>query len=140
MNQVALIGNLTRDPESRTTGTGTTVVNFGLAVRGWKKDDTVFVDVTAFGGTADIILKYSNKGAQIGIAGRLEMDRWEDKKTGAKRSKLYVVASNVTLAGRREVAGDNAQGGDAGPVRLHEDAPRRTPEPSREPEEDSVPF
>jgi len=139
MNQVCLIGNLTRDPEFRTAGTGTKIANFGLAVRGFKKDETVFVDVTAFGGTADIIERFANKGQQIGISGRLELDRWEDRNTGQKRQKLYVVASNVTLAGRREVAGSNADGGDAGPTRMHTETPARRSEPETD-EMDSVPF
>lgn len=97
-NKVILAGNLTRDPELRYTPKGTAIARLGLAInRNWtseageKKEETTFVDVDAFGKTAEIIGQYLKKGRPILIEGRLRYDTWEDKQTGQKKSKLGVV-------------------------------------------------
>lgn len=102
LNKVLLIGNLTRDPELRTTPKGKSVADIGLAVNrrvsdgggGWK-DETTFVDVTLWGTTADNAAKYLAKGRPVFIEGRLDLQSWEDKETGQKRTKLKVVAESV---------------------------------------------
>lgn len=99
LNKVMLIGNLTRDPELRHTPKGSAVADLGLAVNrkvqdgngGWK-DETTFVDVTVWGSSAENAQKYLTKGRGVFIEGRLQMDVWDDKATGQKRSKLKVVA------------------------------------------------
>jgi len=102
LNKVMLLGNLTRDPELRHTPKGSAVADLGIAVNrrvqdgngGWK-DDTTFVDVTVWGASAENAQKYLTKGRGVFIEGRLQMDVWDDKATGQKRSKLKVVADNL---------------------------------------------
>ncbi len=102
LNKVMLIGNLTRDPELRHTPKGSAVTDLGMAVNrkiadgngGWK-DETTFVDVTVWGATAENAHKYLSKGRGVFIEGRLQMDSWDDKATGQKRTKLKVVADNL---------------------------------------------
>jgi single-strand DNA-binding protein len=114
LNRVILIGNLTRDPELRVTPRGTSIVQFGLAINnsfkgqdGQQRDETTFVDCEAWAKTADLIAKYLSKGAPAMIEGRLKLDTWEDKQSGAKRSKLKVVVENVQfLSSKGEQQGD----------------------------------
>jgi single-strand DNA-binding protein len=99
LNKVMLLGNLTRDPEVRYTPKGTAVGDLGLAVNrrvsdgnGNWSDEVTFVDVTVWGTNAENAQKYLVKGRGVFIEGRLQMDTWEDKASGQKRSKLKVVA------------------------------------------------
>ncbi|HSA02373.1 MAG TPA: single-stranded DNA-binding protein, partial [Candidatus Paceibacterota bacterium] len=87
-NKVILAGNLTRDPELRYTPKGTAVVKLGLAInRRWRdeagqqKEEAVFVDVEAFGKTAETIGQYLKKGSPVLVEGRLRLDTWDDKQT-----------------------------------------------------------
>jgi single-strand DNA-binding protein len=111
LNKVMLIGRLTRDPESRSVG-DTKVVKFGFAVNNRKKDksgnwtdDPVFIDVEAWGRTAEACEQYLRKGSQCFLEGRLKFDQWTGK-DGQRASKLYLVAENVQLLeksdGKRE--------------------------------------
>lgn len=122
-NKVILMGNLTRDPEVRFTPSGTAVSEVGLAVnRSWfdkqsnqRREETTFVDVTLWGRQAEVAGEYLTKGRGVLIEGRLQLDQWEDKETGQKRSKLRVVGENMTmLPGRGDGAsrgGGYSQGG-----------------------------
>jgi len=101
LNKVMLIGNLTRDPELRHTPKGTAVTELGLAInRVWyddnkqKQEETTFVDVTFWGRQAESIQQYLTKGRPIFIEGRLQLDSWDDKETGKKRSKLRVIGES----------------------------------------------
>lgn len=105
-NKVILIGNLTRDPELRYTPKGTAVAKLGLAInRSWttetgeKKEDVTFVDVDAFGKTAENAGQYLKKGRSVMVEGRLKLDQWDDKTTGQKKSKLGVAAEHITFIG-----------------------------------------
>ncbi len=102
LNKVLLIGNLTRDPEVRYTPKGTAVADIGLAInRIWnneqnqRQEETTFVDITLWGRQAELAQQYLTKGRGVFIEGRLQMDTWEDKQSGQKRSKLKVVAENL---------------------------------------------
>lgn len=102
LNKVMLIGNLTRDPELRYTPKGTAVADISLAInrvwnndQGQRQEETVFVDVTLWGRQAELAQQYLSKGRGVYIEGRLQMDTWDDKETGKKRSKLKVVAENL---------------------------------------------
>ena len=94
-NKVILVGNLTRDPEVKYTASGTAVANLGLAVsRTWfdkqqnqKREETTFVDVTLWARQAEVAGEYLSKGRPVLIEGRLQLDTWDDKETGKKRSK-----------------------------------------------------
>lgn len=102
LNKVMLIGNLTRDPELRYTPKGTAVADIGLAInrvwsndQGQKQEETTFVDVTLWGRQAELAQQYLSKGRGAYIEGRLQMDTWDDKETGKKRSKLKVIGENL---------------------------------------------
>lgn len=112
-NRVILVGNLTRDPEVRYIPSGTAVTELGLAVnRTWfdkqsnsRKEETTFVDVTLWGREAEVAGEYLSKGRPVLIEGRLQMDSWEDKQTGQKRSKLKVVCEKMQMLGSRGEGG-----------------------------------
>jgi single-strand DNA-binding protein len=102
-NKVILVGNLTRDPQVKYTPSGTAVTEIGLAVnRYWfdkqtnsRKEETTFVDVTLWGRDAEVAGEYLAKGRPVLIEGRLQLDTWDDKQTGQKRSKLRVVGERM---------------------------------------------
>ena len=98
MNNVNLIGRLTRDPENIDTDSDTEIAKLRLAVdrRG---EGAVFVDVKAFGRQADSICRYLAKGREVAVSGRLELDQWVAG-TGEKRSRLYIIAANVQFLGQ----------------------------------------
>ena len=118
-NKVILVGNLTRDPEVKYTTGGTAVAEIGLAVnRTWfdqksneRKEETTFVDVTLWGRQAEVAGEYLVKGRSVLIEGRLQLDSWDDKETGKKRSKLRVVGEQMQMLGGR---GDGNEGGGGG--------------------------
>ncbi len=96
-NKVYLLGNLTRDPESRDLPSGTKLASFGMAVNqtyrkadGEEVEETTFVDIDAFGRTAENILKYCKKGDPLMVEGRLRFQSWETD-AGDKRSKLTIM-------------------------------------------------
>ncbi|MFP6898322.1 MAG: single-stranded DNA-binding protein [Roseibacillus sp.] len=106
LNKVMLMGNLTRDPELRYTPKGTAVADIGMAInrvwtndQGERQEDTTFVDVTLWGRQAELAQQYLSKGRPVYIEGRLQMDTWEDKNSGQKRSKLKVVGENMQFIG-----------------------------------------
>jgi single-strand DNA-binding protein len=150
LNRVLLIGNLTRDPEVRYTPKGTPVTEIGLAVNrvysgedGEKKEETTFVDVTLWARQAEIAGQYLKKGRPVFIEGRLQLDTWDDKQTGQKRSRLRVVAENLQLLGSRQ-EGEGSSAPSAAPRRSPPvSAPPARPEP-RDPdldaEPDDIPF
>lgn len=117
LNKVMIIGNLTADPEVRTTPRGNSVAELRLAVNrissgpneGERREETTFLDVTCWGRTAEIAGQYLSKGRPVFIEGRLQQDTWEDKQTGQRRSKIRIVAENMQLLGSRE--GGSQQGG-----------------------------
>lgn len=101
-NQVTLVGRLTRDPELRAIPSGQPVAQIGLAVGhkykgqdGVLREETTFIEISCWGKLAETVSRYMKKGRQILVSGRLKFDSWDDKQTGQKRSKLYVVAEQV---------------------------------------------
>ena len=121
-NRVILVGNLTRDPEVKYTTGGTAVTDIGLAVnRTWfdkqqnqKREETTFVDVTLWGRQAEVAGEYLAKGRPVLIEGRLQLDTWEDKTSGQKRSKLRVVGETMQFLGSRSDGGGGGGGGRTG--------------------------
>lgn len=102
MNQVNLIGNVTRDPELKFLANGNAVCNFGLAVQDgymkdgqWQEGKTIFIDVTQFGRQAERTNGTVTKGCKVFVGGKLKYDSWDDKNTGQKRSKHSVSANEV---------------------------------------------
>ena len=105
-NKVILMGNLTRDPELRYTPKGTAIARIGLAVnRVWRtesgeqKEEVTFVDIDAFGKSAETISQYMKKGSPILVEGRLRLHTWEDKQTNQKQSKLRVDLETFKFVG-----------------------------------------
>ena len=103
-NKVILMGNLTRDPETRQTPSGQSVTNFSLAVsRSWKGQDgntqeqVSFFDCVAWGKTGEIIAQYIQKGRPILVSGRLDQRSWEQD--GNKRSKVEVIVEDFNFVG-----------------------------------------
>ncbi len=158
-NRVILAGNLTRDPEMRYLPKGTATARFGLAVgRKWKdesgalREETMFIDVDAFGKQAETIGQYLKKGRPILVEGRLKLDTWDDKQTQQKRSKHSIVLDSFNFLdggqGREGGGGGSGSGewGGGQPAA----APRSRPQPASgapaaspdgmPAEEDDVPF
>ncbi len=113
MNKVFLMGHLTRDPEVRYIPSGAAVADMRLAVnrryktqQGEDKEETCFVNVSAWGRTAETCGQYLSKGSQVLVEGRLRYDEWE--KEGQKQSRLSVVAERVQFmdSPRRAQYGD----------------------------------
>jgi len=131
-NRVILLGNLTKDPELRYTGGGTggtSICKFGLATnRQWRntagemQEDTCFVEIVVFGRQGETCNEYLSKGRPVFVEGRLSFSTWEDRESGAKRSKIEVVAENVQFLGGR---GDSGGGGGRATR-----APQQSPMPS----------
>jgi single-strand DNA-binding protein len=119
-NKVLLMGNLTRDPQVKHLPSNVIVAEFGLATSrryrsaaGEDRDETTFVDCTAFGRQAEVISQFCRKGKPVFIEGRLKYDSWEDKQTGGRRSKLTVVVENFQFVGGRDgAAGAGSPGAD----------------------------
>ena len=121
LNKVMLIGNLTRDPEIRYTPKGTAVAELGLAVNrrytaenGEKREEVTFIDVTLWSRLAEIAGEYLKKGRPVYIEGRLQLDSWDDKATGQKRSKLKIVGEEMQLLGSREGGGGGGESREGG--------------------------
>lgn len=119
-NKVILMGNLTRKPEVRFTPGGMAICKVGMAVNrrfkdqtgNWKEEPT-FVDVTIFGKRGEAFAKFHDKGKPAFIEGELRLDQWEDKQSGEKRSKLYVVGNEWQFVGSGG-GGREAGGGGGG--------------------------
>jgi single-strand DNA-binding protein len=116
-NKVILIGNLTRDVELRYTPNGTAIAKFGLAsnrtykdnVTGENKQETLFIDITVFGRSAEIVNQYLSKGRRVLIEGRLVLEQWVDAQ-GQKRSKHSIVAERVQFMDSKASV-ENSMGG-----------------------------
>jgi single-strand DNA-binding protein len=133
VNKVMLLGNLTRDPEIRYTPKGTAVTDLGMAVNrvrtgdnGERIEEVTYVDVTLWGRQAELAGQYLGKGRPVFIEGRLQLDQWDDKQSGQKRSSLRVVGENMQFlpggGGGGNGGGNYPQGGssseeDEGPQR-----------------------
>src|SRR5213594_3249103 len=144
LNKVLLLGNVTRDPEVRYTPKGSAVCDLGIAVNrayttdsGEKREEVTFVDVTLWGRTAEVASEYLKKGRPVFIEGRLQMDSWDDKQTGQKRSRLRVVGESMQLLGGRPggAGGAGEMSGENRPT----SAPPKASAPA-EPDEDEIPF
>lgn len=119
INRVVISGNLTRDPELRSTAGGLSVLKLGVAVNDRRKNQSTgewedtpnFVDVTVFGARAEALSRFLTKGSKVAIEGKLRWSQWE--KDGEKRSKLEVVADEVEFLSSRE----GGSGGSSAPAR-----------------------
>ncbi|MFA4986544.1 MAG: single-stranded DNA-binding protein [Candidatus Brocadiia bacterium] len=138
-NKVILLGNCVREPELRYTPQGTAVTDFRLAVNRVfgtgesRKQETLFIDVQAWGKTAETLSRYLQKGTSVLVEGRLVLDQWESN--GEKRQKIKVVAESFQfVSSRSSAAGGEAKGAEG------EATPPPSPEPHVSGESDEVPF
>ncbi len=114
-NRVILVGRLTRDPELRYLPSGTAVATFGIATsRSWtdkntneKKEEVMFIDVTSFARSAEIVNQYLKKGNKVLVEGKLILDRWTDQ-NGQNRSKHSVRADTVQFMESKAQAQESA--------------------------------
>ena len=105
------MGRLTRDPEMRSTTTGKSIASFSLAVDRVGQDDQAdFFDITAWEKLGELANQYLSKGRRCLVQGRLRQDSWDDKETGKKRTRIEVVATDITF-----LDGPNGDGGAAAP-------------------------
>ena len=134
-NKVILMGNLTRDPDLRYLPNGSGVCELGIAVNrrytnsaGQEIDEPCFVDVVVWGKSAENCKQYLEKGSQVMIEGRLQLDQWEDRNGGGKRSKLRVVAEQIQFLNRRNPnAGGGYDGGNGSGAPQYGNAPQQAP-------------
>ena len=162
VNKVIIIGNLTRDPEIKYTPKGTAIADIGLAVNrtystdsGEKREEVTFIDVTLWGRVAEIVGEYCKKGRPLYVEGRLQLDTWDDKTSGQKRSKLKVIGENIQLLGSREggpagggsgSGGESSEGGRSEPrssssfKKPAAPPPRPPADPDLDAEGDDIPF
>jgi single-strand DNA-binding protein len=106
LNQVVLVGRLVRDPELRYTPQGAAVSEFTLASNrrftkadGEKVEEVIFVDTVAWNKLAEVTAEFLKKGRMVALSGSLTQERWEDKETGQKRSKIRIQAQSVQFLG-----------------------------------------
>ncbi len=118
-NKVLLMGNLTRDPQTRFTPGGNGLCQFGMAINrryttgsGEDREDTCFVDIDVWGKQGESCQSYLHKGSAVFVEGRLRFDQWEDRDSGQRRSRLTVTGERVQFLGSPGRGGDS--GGDSG--------------------------
>lgn len=145
LNQVTLMGNLTRDPELRQTPTGQNVTTFSLALNRSYKDAsgewqeaTDYIDIVCWGPLAERVAQYLNKGRRCLVQGRLQSRSWEQD--GQKRNKVEVLANDVTFLDSRGEGGERFSGDGAsdGSGSSHDNEPVAATKPSKKPKADVV--
>jgi single-strand DNA-binding protein len=146
LNQVTLMGNLTRDPELRQTPTGQNVTSFSLALNRSYKDAsgawqeaTDYIDIVCWGPLAERVAQYLSKGRRCLVQGRLQSRSWEQD--GAKRSKVEVLANDVTFLDSRgggEDGGSDFGGGSGSSAPAPASASDDKPKPSKSTKKDDV--
>lgn len=140
-SKAIICGNLTRDPELRATQTGMQVCSFSVAVNrvykganGENVENVSYIDCTAWGKQGETIAKYAKKGSALLVSGRLEQRSWEDKASGAKRSRVEIIVEDFNFlsgnseggaynGGGREKASAASDGVDAEPEVVPDDIP-----------------
>lgn len=105
-SKAIVAGNITRDPEMRTTGSGSQVCSFALAVNrsykandGTQQEQVSYLDCVAWGKSAEIICQYTHKGSSLLVSGRLEQRSWEDKTSGQRRSRTEIIVEDFSFLG-----------------------------------------
>lgn len=140
INRVNISGNLTRDPELRSTSGGTQVLTFGVAVNdrrrnpqsGEWEDVPNYIDCVVFGNRAEPLSRFLSKGSKVAIEGKLRWSSWE--RDGQKRSKIEVIVDEVEFfSPRNQGQQGGGQQGNGGYQSYSAPAPARAPQPSRPP-------
>jgi single-strand DNA-binding protein len=152
VNKLLLGGNLTRDPELRYTSDGTAICTGCLAVNktwkgkdGQKREKCSFIDFTLFGRSGEVVAQYFGKGDPILLDGEIQMDEWDDKQSGERKTKLKMLAAGFSFCGETSKAGEQRQAS----VQRNESpgvparSAAKTPPPSAQPvvdDDDDVAF
>ena len=136
-SKAIITGNLTRDPELRTTPNGSTVCGFSVAVNrvfrdssGNQQEDVSFIYCSAWGKLGEMISQYAKKGSGVLVSGRLDQRSWEDKTSGQKRSRVEIVVEDFNFVGEN----NSRDGGNGGrsfgdeSVKAEESAPEEMPD------------
>ena len=130
-SKAIITGNLTRDPELRTTPNGASVCSFSVAVNrtfkdsnGEQKEDVSYIDCSAWGRLGEIINQYAKKGSGVLVSGRLDQRSWEDKNGGGKRSRVEIVVEDFNFIGApRGDGGSNSSSSASAPADIPDDIP-----------------
>ena len=149
-SKAIITGNLTRDPELRTTPNGSSVCSFSVAVNrvykdasGEQKEDVSYIDCSAWGKLGEMINQYAKKGSGVLVSGRLDQRSWEDKNGGGKRSRVEIVVEDFNFTGPANRDGGSSYSGNFGAASAAE-APAPSDIPDDIPEGDidlsEVPF
>ncbi len=134
-SKAIITGNLTRDPELRTTPNGSSVCGFSVAVNrvfrdssGNQQEDVSFIDCSAWGKLGEMINQYAKKGSGVLVSGRLDQRSWEDKTSGQKRSRVEIVVEDFNFVGDnnsrdggnggRSFGGESAKAEDVAPEEM----------------------
>jgi len=134
VNVVVITGNLTRDPELRSTGGGTSVCKMRVAVNSRRKDGQTgewvdkpnYFDVTVWGAQGENCANYLSKGRPVAVEGRLDWREWEAKDGGGKRQSVEIIANSVQFLGSRDGSGGGQNGGNGGGFSPSSDVPADT--------------
>ena len=139
INRVIISGNLTRDPELRSTAGGTSVLGFGVAVNDRRKNQQTgeweaypnFIDCTMFGARADALKRYLSKGTKVTIEGKLRWSQWE--RDGQKRSKIEVIVDELEFMSSRNSDAQYSSGQSYGQQGSYQPAPQASYQPQPAP-------
>ena len=140
VNVVVITGNLTRDPELRSTGSGMSVCDMRVAVNSRRKDGSGnwvdkpnYFDVVVFGAQGENCANYLSRGRPLAVEGRLDWREWEAKEGGGKRQAVQIIANSVQFLGSRDGGGaPNGNGGGGG-------GQQQQPQQSYSPQQSDVP-
>ena len=117
-SKAIITGNLTRDPELRTTPNGASVCSFSVAVNrvykdasGEQREDVSYIDCSAWGKLGEMISQYAKKGSGVLVSGRLDQRSWEDKNGGGKRSRVEIVVEDFNFTSPANRDGGSSYGG-----------------------------
>lgn len=129
-SKAIITGNLTRDPELRTTPNGASVCSFSVAVNrvyrdsnGEQKEDVSFIDCSAWGKLGEMISQYAKKGSGVLVSGRLDQRSWEDKTSGQKRSRVEIVVEDFNFTGQAPAGGSSSNAESAPSSDIPDDIP-----------------
>jgi single-strand DNA-binding protein len=131
INVVVITGNLTKDPELRSTGGGTPVCDLRVAVNSRRKngqtgeweDKPNYFDVTVWGAQGENCANYLSKGRPVAVEGRLDWSEWEAKDGSGRRQAVRIVANSVQFLGSRDGSGNTGGNGNGGGFSPSSDVP-----------------
>jgi len=143
LNKAEIIGNITRDPELKTTGSSQSVTTIGVATnRNWtdsngqKHEEAEFHNVVCWGKLAEIVCQYLNKGAKVYFSGRLRTRSWDDT-SGVKHYRTEIVAQDMIMLSPRGAGGGENLGDDS---KNYDNAPEPADMPNDEISAEDLPF